>query len=77
MENKEKNDLVLSYVVHPDGATPGSEKVEEAVKKGYRVIDVFTSPVTPAAGGVGEAKHGFCCVTVMLSIIAPMYYRAK
>jgi hypothetical protein len=58
-------DKVVSYVVAHNGIVSASyEPLEQALKEGYRVVDVFTTPVTP---GGGSNVHGHCVVTVLLN----------
>ena len=70
------NDLVISYVVHANGKTPGSDVLQAALDKGYRVADVLMTPVTPGGAGTG---YGHTTVTVVLTnqYNAFLYHQGK
>jgi hypothetical protein len=61
----EPTDLVLSYVVGSQGVLHDSDReLKAALAKGYRVLDVIT---TPLEVGPASAAHGRICVTVVLT----------
>jgi hypothetical protein len=58
-------DLVLSYVMGSQGVLHDSDReLKEALAKGYRVLDVIT---TPMEVGPNSAAHARICVTVVLT----------
>jgi hypothetical protein len=64
------SDLVLSYVVTHRGPAEGDyQKVQEALARGYRVVDVLTNEMT---AGPASAEMGAVCVTVVLTQHSPV-----
>jgi hypothetical protein len=57
-------DLVMSYIVHPTGKVENHEGLQKALAEGYRVVDVFLTPMQ--VGGEGS-NIGSVVVTVLLS----------
>jgi hypothetical protein len=63
-EELKENDLVVSYVVSVEGIHKGTDNaLKDALKNGYRVLDVITIPNSPGASGAS----GWTCVTVILT----------
>ena len=71
-ESKTPNDLVLSYVVTDQGVRSQSgasshmiqnSQIEGALKEGYRVIDIISTPIPGGQSTTG----GGVAVTVLLS----------
>jgi hypothetical protein len=60
-DGQKPTDLVVSYVVSHSGTVPKTtEQLDAALAKGYRVVDVQTTPVETAS------SMGYVCVTVVL-----------
>jgi hypothetical protein len=58
-------DLVVSYVMGDHGVLHDTDReLKEALARGYRVLDVIT---TPMEVGAASAAHGHICVTVVLT----------
>jgi hypothetical protein len=62
---EEPLDLVVSYTVDAGGVVKGSDReLQEALGRGYRVIDVLTGQ---ASYGGADGGPVFFCITVVLS----------
>jgi hypothetical protein len=60
-ETNEPTDLIITYTVEHSGvvATSGYERLQDALARGYRVVDILTSQ--------SQASSGFIAVTVLLA----------
>jgi hypothetical protein len=71
MEAQASAELIISYTVDYSGVTDSYAKLEEALSRGYRVVDII-----PTANNAGSS--GFVCITVFLCqppLIGTMLYK--
>lgn len=67
-----ETDAVVSYVVGAKGTTGEYERLQDLLKKGYRVLDVRSDA---AASGGSSSGSGFVAVTVVLTTAGRQVYR--
>jgi hypothetical protein len=63
---KKTDDLVVSYVVTPNGNVLNYDALTTALENGYRVIDVITNSMSVGGGG---NSIGDVVVTVILNTL--------